>query len=50
MTRSKLTHLSEAIDRLVPDGSSVAAGLCLEAMIPFAAGREIMSCAGASAA
>ena len=42
MTRSKLTHLSEAIDRWVPDGSSVAAGLCLEAMIPFAAGREIM--------
>ena len=42
MIRSKLTHLSEAIDRLVPDGSAVAAGLCLEAMIPFAAGREIM--------
>jgi len=42
VTRSKLTHLSEAIDRWVPDGSSVAAGLCLEAMIPFAAGREIM--------
>lgn len=42
MTRSKLTHLSEAIDRFVPDGSCVAAGLCLEAMIPFAAGREIM--------
>jgi glutaconate CoA-transferase subunit A len=42
VTRSKLTHLSEAIDHLVPDGSSVAAGLCLEAMIPFAAGHEIM--------
>jgi len=42
VTRSKLTHLSEAIDRFVPDGSAVAAGLCLEAMIPFAAGREIM--------
>jgi glutaconate CoA-transferase subunit A len=42
VTRSKLTRLSEAIDRFVPDGSSVAAGLCLEAMIPFAAGREIM--------
>ena len=40
--RSKLTYLSEAIDRFVPDGSAVAAGLCLEAMIPFAAGREIM--------
>jgi len=42
VTRSKLIQLSEAIDRFVPDGSSVAAGLCLEAMIPFAAGREIM--------
>jgi glutaconate CoA-transferase subunit A len=42
VTRSKLSHLSEAIERYVPDGSSVAAGLCLEAMIPFAAGREIM--------
>ncbi len=42
VTRSKLIPLSEAIARHVPDGSSVAAGLCLEAMIPFAAGREII--------
>lgn len=42
MTASKLVSLSEAIARFVPDGSSVAAGLCLEAMIPFAAGREII--------
>jgi glutaconate CoA-transferase subunit A len=39
---SKLVPLADAVDRFVPDGSSVAAGLCLEAMIPFAAGREIM--------
>jgi glutaconate CoA-transferase, subunit A len=42
MTASKLVSLPDAIARFVPDGSSVAAGLCLEAMIPFAAGREIM--------
>jgi glutaconate CoA-transferase subunit A len=34
--------LSEAVARFVPDGSSVAAGLCLEALIPFAAGHEII--------
>jgi glutaconate CoA-transferase subunit A len=34
--------LSEAIGRFVPDGASVAAGLCLEALIPFAAGHEII--------
>jgi glutaconate CoA-transferase, subunit A len=39
---SKLISLPDAIERFVPDGSSVAAGLCLEGMIPFAAGREIM--------
>ena len=42
MSTSKLIPLSEAIERFVPDGSSVAAGLCLEASIPFAAGHEIM--------
>jgi glutaconate CoA-transferase subunit A len=34
--------LSEAISRFVPDGSSVALGLGLEALIPFAAGHEMM--------
>jgi glutaconate CoA-transferase subunit A len=34
--------MSEAIDRFVPDGASVAMGLALEALIPFAAGHEII--------
>ena len=38
----KLCSLEEAIGRLVPDGSSVAMGLQLESMIPFAAGHEII--------
>src|SRR4051795_11523455 len=39
---SKLLSMSEAIAAHVPDGSSVALGLQLEQMIPFAAGREII--------
>src|SRR3954462_14115472 len=39
---SKLVPLSEAISTHVPDGSSVALGLQLEQMIPFAAGHEII--------
>ena len=39
---SKLMTLSESIRRFVPDGSSVAMGLSLESLIPFAAGREII--------
>jgi glutaconate CoA-transferase subunit A len=39
---SKLISLPDAVERFVPEGGSVAAGLCLETMIPFAAGREIM--------
>ena len=38
----KLSTLEEAIERYVPDGSSVAMGLQLESMIPFAAGHEII--------
>ena len=38
----KLCSLKEAIRRFVPDGSSVAMGLQLESMIPFAAGHEII--------
>jgi hypothetical protein len=34
--------MSEAISRLVPYGSSVALGLALEGLIPFAAGHEII--------
>src|SRR5690606_35464944 len=32
-----------AVEHFVPDGSSVAMGLALEANIPFAAGHEIIS-------
>jgi glutaconate CoA-transferase, subunit A len=39
---SKLTTMREAIAQHVPDGASVALGLQLEQMIPFAAGQEIM--------
>lgn len=39
---SKLTSMAEAIARYVPDGSSIAMGLSLEPLIPFAAGYEII--------
>jgi len=39
---SKLTSMTEAIARYVPDGASVAIGLALEPLIPFAASHEIM--------
>jgi glutaconate CoA-transferase subunit A len=39
---NKLLTMSEAIERFVPDGSSVAIGLALEPMIPFAAGHELI--------
>jgi len=39
---SKLLTMREAIAELVPDGASVALGLQLEQMIPFAAGHEII--------
>jgi glutaconate CoA-transferase subunit A len=35
-------ELAEAIGRFVPDGSAVATGTCLESMIPFAAGHEMI--------
>ncbi|MBI2819633.1 MAG: CoA transferase subunit A [Acidobacteria bacterium] len=38
----KLCTLEEAIGQHVPDGASVAMGLQLESMIPFAAGHEII--------
>jgi glutaconate CoA-transferase subunit A len=34
--------MAEAIDRFVPDGSTVAIGLALEPLIPFAAGHELI--------
>ena len=39
---SKLFTMREAIAELVPDGASVAMGLQMEQMIPFAAGHEII--------
>src|SRR5947209_9181249 len=39
---SKLVSMHDAIAEFVPDGSSVALGLQLEQMIPFAAGHEII--------
>src|SRR5260370_19696565 len=39
---AKLLTLHDAIAQHVPDGSSVALGLQLEQMIPFAAGHEII--------
>lgn len=39
---SKRLSMSEAIARYVYDGSSVAIGLALEPLIPFAAGHEII--------
>jgi glutaconate CoA-transferase subunit A len=38
----KLLSMRDAIAELVPDGASVALGLQLEQMIPFAAGHEII--------
>jgi glutaconate CoA-transferase subunit A len=39
---SKLVTMREAVAELVPDGASVALGLQMEQMIPFAAGHEII--------
>jgi len=39
---SKLLSMREAIAEFVPDGTSVAMGLQMEQMIPFAAGHEII--------
>src|SRR5271169_5726013 len=39
---SKLLTMREAIAELVPDGASVALGLQMEQMIPFAPGHEII--------
>ena len=34
--------MAQAIERFVPDGATVAMGTCLEPLIPFAAGHEII--------
>jgi glutaconate CoA-transferase, subunit A len=38
----KLMTMAEAVGRFVPDGSTVALGTALEAVIPFAAGHEMI--------
>lgn len=40
--RGKVLALKDAIAELVPNGSSVAMGTCLEPAIPFAAGHELI--------
>ncbi len=42
LSDSKLMSLSESIQRFLPDDSSVALGLSLESLIPFAAAHEII--------
>jgi glutaconate CoA-transferase subunit A len=39
---SKLVTLSDAVQRFIPDGSSIALGLSLESLIPFAAAHEMI--------
>src|SRR3954465_7052025 len=39
---SKLISMREAVAQFVPDGASVALGLQMEQMIPFAAGHELI--------
>src|SRR3954464_6924967 len=39
---TKLAFLRDAVGQFVPDGASVALGLQMEQMIPFAAGQEII--------
>src|SRR6266700_244378 len=42
MLMSKVLTMHQAIAEYVPDGASVALGLQMEQMIPFAAGHEII--------
>ena len=42
LSDSKLISLTESIQRFLPDASSVAMGLSLESLIPFAAAHEII--------
>ncbi len=42
MIADRRMSLAEAIRRFVPDGASVVMGTCLESMIPFAAGHELI--------
>src|SRR6476660_4638471 len=42
MPMSKLLSMRNAISNYVPDGASIALGLQMEQMIPFAAGHELI--------
>lgn len=42
MSQPKLLNLAQAIDRFVPNGSSIALGTAQETLIPFAAGHELI--------
>jgi len=42
VAEDKLCSMHEAVARFVPDGASVCMGTALEALIPFAAGHEII--------
>src|SRR5436309_12530639 len=42
MPASKLVSMREAVARLVPDGASVCLNTAIEALIPFAAGHELI--------
>src|SRR5215471_16522722 len=38
----KVLSLADALQRFAPDGASIAMGTALEALIPFAAGHELL--------
>ncbi|MEX2221998.1 MAG: CoA-transferase [Candidatus Rokuibacteriota bacterium] len=42
MPRPKLMSMRDAVARFVPDGASICMGTALEALIPFAAGHELI--------
>src|SRR5207248_8281361 len=38
----KVMSMAEAVERFIPDGASIAMGVGLEPLIPFAAGHELI--------
>ncbi len=42
MAKEKLYTMKEAVSRFIDDGSQIAIGTCLESLIPFGAGHEII--------
>src|SRR3989440_3695295 len=39
---TKVMSMAQAVEQFVPDGATVAMGTALEALIPFAAGHELI--------